>query len=240
MLHPHTGGATAAVTDARAAPQTSTPGATSTAIKPPPIRRIHGLQLPLHPFQILGWVVLLTLTLGATLVLVPPLPGPHCQVLVLAALCTLCPLHVAAHVLATLLDPAEPALRRAKPIPVGHLDRRKHAHVIEAGECHLCLVQVSGSRTKHCSVCNKCVAGFDHHCRWLNQCVGSRNYVAFIMCVATAAAAAALVAVVAVTELVLYHTDPTWLQMIWQTTGGTTDSSAVYRISNEEGALKKP
>lgn len=32
---------------------------------------------------------------------------------------------------------------------------------------------------KHCGACNRCTNGFDHHCRWLNNCVGTANYKIF-------------------------------------------------------------
>ncbi|TYH60022.1 hypothetical protein ES332_D08G263800v1 [Gossypium tomentosum] len=35
------------------------------------------------------------------------------------------------------------------------------------------------SRSKHCSICNQCVACFGHHCRWMNNCIGERSTQSF-------------------------------------------------------------
>merc|ERR1712087_971004 len=50
--------------------------------------------------------------------------------------------------------------------------------------CSTCYV-VRSSNAKHCSICNNCVNGFDHHCPWVGTCVASRNlryFVGFVGC----------------------------------------------------------
>jgi len=42
--------------------------------------------------------------------------------------------------------------------------------------CPWCDKSHSGHRRYHCHKCHKCVTGFDHHCDFLNQCIGEHNY----------------------------------------------------------------
>lgn len=44
--------------------------------------------------------------------------------------------------------------------------------------CEICEMATQ-EHSKHCNQCNRCVFEFDHHCRWLNNCVSSANYTYF-------------------------------------------------------------
>ena len=45
----------------------------------------------------------------------------------------------------------------------------------DEGKCRTCKF-VKPARSKHCTMCDQCVMKFDHHCIWINQCVGLYNY----------------------------------------------------------------
>jgi len=168
---------------------------------PPP--RQHGCQLPWHTSQVAVWICILwTLAVYAGLVL-PFIPRDTESDLV-----WLFPFGIGVYACMALvavpcyiwLQCTDPALRPEDAVRTD--DAAIHKRRDGSGNspngsdddsggggevvipvqrvCDICnLYQPPGA--KHCHFCHKCIVGFDHHCVYLNTCIGSRNYAIFFV-----------------------------------------------------------
>ncbi|XP_038215195.1 palmitoyltransferase ZDHHC11 [Zerene cesonia] len=178
-------------------------------------RRIHGLQLPLNLQQFSLWGVFL-LTLLINFLLLVKIQFDVLEVVSFIIFLVLYGCHVVSHMFAMILDPGEEELRKRNTIDVPEFDRHIHTHVIENGRCHLCNIYTTDKKTKHCGICNKCVYRFDHHCKWLNNCVGKRNYFAFIGCVCTALLISLFTSCLCIIDIVSFYKNPLYLGVTTQ------------------------
>jgi len=74
-------------------------------------------------------------------------------------------------------------LNRTKPPPRYH-DLVLRGHPFRVKYCTTCNIY-RPPRCTHCSVCENCIERFDHHCPWLGNCIGKRNYWLFFSFVTT-------------------------------------------------------
>lgn len=71
------------------------------------------------------------------------------------------------------------------------------------------------SNSRYCASCSKSVVGLDHHCTWLNTCIGINNYVPFFTLVVTGFAQMALQVLVSSLFIISTLTDSSWEAISW-------------------------
>eukprot|EP01130_Rhizamoeba_saxonica_P009131 TRINITY_DN3708_c0_g1_i1.p1 TRINITY_DN3708_c0_g1~~TRINITY_DN3708_c0_g1_i1.p1 ORF type:complete len:287 (+),score=17.85 TRINITY_DN3708_c0_g1_i1:72-932(+) len=92
-----------------------------------------------------------------------------------------------------------------KPNPIVQL---KSGAKIEQRWCGTCRMH-KPYRATHCGICNNCVSKFDHHCPWIGNCVGARNYKFFMLFILTTSIMILCTLGVCILDIVLRTMDST-------------------------------
>ena len=136
----------------------------------------NGFSRPFHPYQITTWVLYPMNCVGFYLLFVPILEVP---VLFVATVCysLSCSVVVVSAFLATYRDPTDPVvvLERVWNQQGVEFDSALYDKIWTLWNTHV------SEKSKHWGKCDRWTLHFDHHWKWLNNCIGEVNYNLFII-----------------------------------------------------------
>ena len=122
------------------------------------------MELPLHPFQALGWLTIILLAFLTNACLVPSAQPKTLRPCLWLYFASVLFIYICFHFATVFLDPADPNIRKQTCSRRNHgtnnSEKKQEQNggnsvVIENGFCYLCNSNISGPRTKHCGQCNK-------------------------------------------------------------------------------------
>jgi len=165
---------------------------------------------------IFTWLLILYAEFVVTFVTLLPCPYPIFQFVNMVIFQIFAFLAMASHLRTMFTDPGAVPKGNATKEMIQNLGLREGQVIYKCPKC--CCIKPS--RAHHCSVCQRCIRKMDHHCPWVNNCVGEKNQKFFVLFTLYIAAMSLHALYLCVSQFVwCLHSE--WKQCSWYTPPAT-------------------
>ncbi|KAG5887429.1 hypothetical protein JTB14_024628 [Gonioctena quinquepunctata] len=126
---------------------------------------------------ILTWLLILYAEFVVMSVILIPSPYPVYSVInmIIFQICAF--LAITSHFKTMFTDPGAVPKGNATKEMIKQMGFREGQVIFKCPKC----CSIKPDRAHHCSVCQRCIRKMDHHCPWVNNCVGENNQKYFVL-----------------------------------------------------------